>query len=71
MSVTGRNEVNKALKSVQSALINYKITVSSQSVQDILDPYPKEERADVLNFWWCPEKCAVKLNNAKLNIKES
>ncbi|WII93175.1 DUF1804 family protein [Kingella negevensis] len=22
-------------------------------------------------FGWCPEKCAVKLNNAKMNIKES
>ena len=22
-------------------------------------------------FWWRPEKCAVKLNNAKVNIKES
>ena len=51
VSITGRNEVNKALKSVQSALISYKTTVSSQSVQEILDPYSKEERADALNFF--------------------
>ncbi|WP_187286530.1 hypothetical protein [Kingella kingae] len=26
---------------------------------------------EVTDIWWCPEKCAVKLNNAKVNIKES
>ncbi len=25
----------------------------------------------IIKNWWCPEKCAVKLNNAKMNIKES
>lgn len=71
--------VNVSTQSDRESHFSYQSNRRFSKMNDVEDfllernlrPHNRNSKLDAFKKGWCPEKCAVKLNNAKVNIKES